>query len=103
MPADRRFVVAVLYCRPVNDRRREQARPQRVLVVKLAEIGDALLITPALRALRHGLPDARIDVLTTGGGAAVLRASGLCDAIIVFDKHRFDTLAGVLQPANLWY
>ena len=74
-----------------------------MLVVKLAEIGDALLITPALRALRHGLPSARIDVLTTAGGAAVLRGTGLCDDVVAFDKHRFDTLAGVLRPANLWY
>ena len=79
------------------------AAPQCLLVVKLAEIGDALLITPALRALRQGLPDTRIDVLTTGGGATILERSGLHDRLIVFDKHRFDTPGRLLRPANLLY
>jgi ADP-heptose:LPS heptosyltransferase len=76
--------------------------PARLLAVQLAEIGNALLIMPALRALRDGLPQARIDVLTTGGGAAVLRGSGLCDDLIIFDKHRFDRPRDLLRPANLW-
>lgn len=75
--------------------------PRRLLVVKFAEIGDALLITPALGALRAGLPGTTIDALTTGGGAAVLKRSGLCDDVRVFDKHRFDTPRQVLQPRNI--
>ncbi len=75
--------------------------PQRLLVVKFAEIGDALVITPALQALRTALPDTRIDVLTTGGGAAVLKRSGLCNNVLVFDKHRFDTPRQMLQPHNI--
>ncbi len=93
----------MLYCRAVDNRAREAALPERVLVVKLAEIGDALLITPALRALRRGLPATRLDVLMTSGGAAILRDSGLCDNVVVFDKHRFDRPAGLLRPANLRY
>ncbi|HSH82686.1 MAG TPA: hypothetical protein VLA19_29490, partial [Herpetosiphonaceae bacterium] len=93
----------MLYCRAVDGRPKEATLPERVLVVKLAEIGDALLITPALRALRRGLPGARLDVLTTAGGAAILRDSGLCDGVVVFDKHRFDRPTGVLRPANLRY
>ena len=75
--------------------------PRRLLVVKFAEIGDALTITPALGALRTGLPETRIDALTTGGGAAVLKRSGLCDNVIVFDKHRFDTPRQMLKPTNV--
>ncbi len=79
-------------------------RPKRLLVVKFAEIGDALLmLMPALRALREGLPETRIDVLTTGAAAAVLRGSGLYDDIILFDKHRFDTPGELLRPSNLGY
>jgi ADP-heptose:LPS heptosyltransferase len=75
--------------------------PRRLLVVKFAEIGDALLITPALQALRAGLPDTTIDALTTSGGAAVLRRSSLCDDVRVFDKHRFDTPRQLMQPQNI--
>jgi heptosyltransferase-2 len=70
--------------------------------VKLAELGDALQISPALRELRRGLPDTRIDVLTTAGGAAVLRGMNLADRLIIFDKHRFDRTAQLVQPANIW-
>lgn len=82
---------------------REQVLPARVLVVKLAEVGDALLIMPALEALRAGLPETRIDVLTTGRAELVLRGSDLYDDMIVFDKHRFDTLRDLLRPANVAY
>lgn len=79
-----------------------QIQPKRVLAVQLAEIGNALLMMPALRALRQGLPGTQIDVLTTGGGAAVLRDSGLCDELITFDKHRFDSFRSLLHPRTLW-
>ncbi len=36
-----------------------------ILVVKLATIGDLLLATPSLRALRETYPQARIDLLVT--------------------------------------
>lgn len=45
---------------------------QRLLVVKLADIGDVLTATPALRALRESFPDARVDLLTTPAAAAVV-------------------------------
>jgi len=38
--------------------------PRRVLVVRFGRVGDLLAVTPAIRALRHALPEARIDVLT---------------------------------------
>lgn len=44
---------------------------QRILVVKLADIGDVLTATPALRALRLSFPTAQIDLLTTPHAAAI--------------------------------
>jgi heptosyltransferase-2 len=56
--------------------------PERVLAIKLADFGDALLTTPALASLRSAWPEARLDVLTTPGPAAtVFRHSGLVDQI----------------------
>ena len=40
-----------------------------ILVVKLATIGDLLLATPSLRALRETYPNARIDQLVTPASA----------------------------------
>jgi lipopolysaccharide heptosyltransferase II len=61
-----------------------------ILVVKLATIGDLLLATPALRALRETYPQARIDLLVTPASAGLLDGWGVIDRVIVLDKYLFD-------------
>jgi exopolysaccharide biosynthesis WecB/TagA/CpsF family protein len=73
----------------------------RFLVIQLADIGDLILSTPALSALREARPAAHIAVLTTAHAAPILHDSGLADDIITFDKHTFDSLAALLKPRNL--
>jgi heptosyltransferase-2 len=75
--------------------------PQKILAVKLADLGDALLITPALAALRQSFPNARIDVLTTNG-KPVLENSPDLDNLILFDKYLFDEPRTALKPKNLF-
>ncbi|HEV2456838.1 MAG TPA: hypothetical protein VGS80_00615, partial [Ktedonobacterales bacterium] len=53
----------------------------RILVIKLATLGDLLLATPALRALRRRYPDARLDVLTTPEAASLLADSPHVDRV----------------------
>jgi len=77
----------------------------RLLVVTLADMGDALLTAPALRALRLRLPAARIDVLTTPLGAAALRHRAPFDELIVVERrHRRDALmpSGLRSMLRLW-
>jgi lipopolysaccharide heptosyltransferase II len=76
--------------------------PQRILIVTLADLGDALLTIPALQALRQSQPQARIVVLTTPLGRLALRDQPL-DELIVFEKQRFNHPAQLLQPQNLRY
>ena len=76
-------------------------RPRRILVVKLATLGDLLTITPALRALRTSLPQAHIGVLTTPGHAAALRGLDSFDEIIAFDKYAFDRPLEAFHPGRL--
>src|SRR5260370_24213539 len=59
-------------------------------VVKLASIGDLLLATPALRALRDPYPQARIDLLVTPDSASLLKDWDVINNIIVLDKYLFD-------------
>lgn len=71
--------------------------PQRILAIKLADLGDVLNITPALRALRQTFPHAQLDVLVNPHTAMILENSGLVDEIVHFPKTRFEGLR-VLNP-----
>jgi ADP-heptose:LPS heptosyltransferase len=71
--------------------------PQRILVVKLATLGDLLTSTPALRALRVHFPGAHIGVLTTPASAPALRGLDSFDEVLPFDKFAFDRPADALR------
>ena len=74
----------------------------RILVVKLATIGDLLLATPSLRALRETYPHARIDLLVTPASAGLLDDWEVIDRVIVLDKYLFDYPQQLLKnPINL--
>jgi heptosyltransferase-2 len=75
--------------------------PSRILAVKLADLGDALLVVPALRALKTAYPGACLDVLTTGAGQAGLENLPYIDRLLVFDKYQFDSPRAVLSPRKL--
>src|SRR6266566_3925078 len=73
-----------------------------ILVVKLAGIGDLLLATPALRALRETYPQARIDLLVTPDSAGLLNGWEVIDHVIVLNKYLFDYPQQVLKnPRSL--
>ncbi|HTI15551.1 MAG TPA: glycosyltransferase family 9 protein [Dictyobacter sp.] len=61
-----------------------------ILVVKMAGIGDLLLATPALRALRESYPQAQIDLLATPDSAGILDGWDVIDNTIILDKYLFD-------------
>ncbi|HEY7727396.1 MAG TPA: glycosyltransferase family 9 protein [Candidatus Eisenbacteria bacterium] len=74
--------------------RAPEARPalpagwaRRVLVIRHRTGGDLLLATPALRALREGLPDAAIEVLTARGFQELLLGNPDVDAVLTFDRR----------------
>ncbi len=76
-------------------------QPKKILAVKLADLGDALLITPALRALKNSYPTAKIEVLTTRGGA-ILENLPYVDQVLFFDKYSYDSPREALKPENIW-
>jgi heptosyltransferase-2 len=47
--------------------------PQKILIIRLSAIGDILLATPLLRALRTQFPEARLDFVVKAEFADVLR------------------------------
>lgn len=53
----------------------------RILLIQLRRIGDVLMTTPAVRALREALPAAHIAYLTEAPSNAVLRCSPRINAV----------------------
>ena len=51
----------------------EWRHAERVLCVRLDSMGDVLMTTPALRALRHGASRRKLTLLTSRSGAAAVR------------------------------
>src|SRR5207247_8822198 len=59
---------------PLAPARWDWSKVQRVLIVRLRSIGDTVLTTPSLYALRRFLPQARIDILLEDWVAPVLES-----------------------------
>ncbi len=73
----------------------------RYLIVQLADIGDLILSTPALAALREAQPDAHIALLTTSHAAPVLKGANLVDEIVTFGQGQAERSWAFLKPNNL--
>ncbi|HYY41586.1 MAG TPA: hypothetical protein VE775_02570, partial [Pyrinomonadaceae bacterium] len=67
---------------PLAPARWDWRNVRRVLVVRLRSIGDTVLATPALDALRRFLPAARIDLLLEDWVAPLLDGFDAVDNII---------------------
>ncbi len=62
---------------------------KRVLVVRLRSIGDTVLATPSLIALRRFLPDAQIDILLEDWVAPVLDGFDAVNNILTVSRKSF--------------
>lgn len=62
--------------------RAPDARAERILVVSNRYVGDSLLAIPFLRNLRRAHPGAVIDMVSSGGGRAVLSGCPYLDEIV---------------------
>jgi lipopolysaccharide heptosyltransferase II len=71
---------------PLAPARWDWHKVRRVLVVRLRSIGDTVLATPSLYALRRFLPDAQIDILLESWVAPVLEGLGEVDNIITVER-----------------
>lgn len=61
--------------------------PQRILCIKLKHIGDVLLMTPAIRALRRAWPGSAIAALVPRGTEEVLAGNPDLAAVFTFERE----------------
>ncbi len=60
--------------------------PRNILAIKLRYLGDVLLATPTLHALKVAFPEARLTVLVNRGTDDILRGNPHVDEILPLDR-----------------
>lgn len=60
-------------------------RPQKILIVKLAMLGDTILLAPSVRAIRKQFPQSHITMLCSPLNKSIVERWDFIDEYIVFD------------------
>jgi lipopolysaccharide heptosyltransferase II len=76
------------------------ASVRKILVVRIRSIGDTVLATPSLFALRRFVPQAKIDILLEDWVAPVLDGSDLVDRVITIPRHSNTARARVARELH---
>lgn len=74
-------------------------RAERVLCIRLDTIGDVLMTTPALRAMRGSPVARRVTLLTSGSGAAIARHVPEVDEVITYEAPWLKRGGGMARDA----
>jgi heptosyltransferase III len=69
---------------------------RRILLVQLAQLGDVLHCTPAVRVVRRAFPGARIDFLSRGPGVDALKGNPHLDDVLSYPTG-FRKLIGLVR------
>jgi predicted lipopolysaccharide heptosyltransferase III len=83
--------------RPLAPARWDWSAVRRLLVVRLRSIGDTVLATPSLHALRRFLPRARIDLLVEDWVAPLVEGSADVDRIVRVERGSASARFGVAR------
>tara|TARA_B100001094_G_scaffold325859_2_gene380927 strand:+ start:465 stop:1481 length:1017 start_codon:yes stop_codon:yes gene_type:complete len=62
---------------------------KRILLIQLRQLGDILLTTPAIKAVKAAYPDSTLAFLTHPMGRMVLEGNPLLDELLVYDPKSF--------------
>ncbi|MCX5656818.1 MAG: lipopolysaccharide heptosyltransferase II [Candidatus Omnitrophica bacterium] len=67
----------------------EAIKVQRILLIKYSALGDVILASPSLRAVRNRFPDASITVLTSRQAREVISRMPYVNDVIVYDRGHY--------------
>lgn len=62
--------------------------PKRILIIRLDRIGDVLLSTPAIKAVRDSCPDSHIAILVRPYARDIIEGNPYINEVIFYDKDR---------------
>ncbi|HEX6651059.1 MAG TPA: glycosyltransferase family 9 protein [Pyrinomonadaceae bacterium] len=82
---------------PLAPPRWDWAEVRKILVVRLRSIGDTVLSTPSLFALKRFLPDAEVDILVEDWVAPVLANHPHVNKVVSLERGGFFTRATVAR------
>jgi lipopolysaccharide heptosyltransferase II len=60
-------------------------KAKKILCVRLDSLGDVIMTTPAIRALKESIPGCQINLLTSPSGAQVVPLVSEVDEVIIFE------------------
>ena len=70
---------------------------KHILIIRSDRIGDVILTTPAIHALRQAYPQSRISVLVSSGNEVLLQGNPDVDQVLVDNRK-----AGDKKPTGFW-
>ncbi len=70
---------------------------KRILIIQLRRIGDVLMCTPAIRALRKTFPESFISFLTETESEPILRLNPYLDERIVLERNKYGNFFYLLK------
>ena len=65
----------------------DKSQVKRILVITLSNVGDIILTTPVISALKSKFPGARIDVMVGPNGREIFERDPAIFKLIIYDKH----------------
>ncbi|RMG13781.1 MAG: glycosyltransferase family 9 protein [Deltaproteobacteria bacterium] len=72
---------------------------KRLVVARTSALGDVLLCTPALAALKEAQPEAHLTFVTSAPFAALFEGLPFLDAVVPWDLHRDRSRGGIRRLA----
>jgi len=70
---------------------------KRILIVRTDRIGDVVLSTPVIKAVRDAYTDSFIAMMVSPGTRDIVEGNPYLNDVIIFDKKRFGGILGALR------
>lgn len=62
--------------------------PKEILLITLSNIGDVIVTTPVMAALKTQFPESYLTVISGPRPAGLLQGSRMIDELVIYDKHQ---------------